>query len=603
MTVPALPGWTPVAGDFRLVPGSRVLIAPQPAGAASDEAETFADDAAEIIARRLPVVSAAGNANSGDILLRLDGNRVDLGEEGYALAVGEAVTVTAKTDAGVFYGTRTLLQMFRSGGTVPAGSVVDVPRYAERGVGVCACVAHISVEWLQRLVRDASYLKLNQLWLELKIKSDTHPETVSWGYYTKPEVAALQALAARYHVTLVPEIDAPGHLGPWLSGRPDLQLTAEDGTPNTNNLDITNPAAFGFVTDLIDEYLTLFDTPFWHLGADEYLLGDDYAKYPGLLAYAQQRYGPQAVAQDAFIDFVNRVNAYVTSKGKRLRIWNDGLTGQETVPLDTDIVVEHWRADRVRPSTLLARGQALMNAASSLYDVRGSTKVDVAGLYARDWSPLMFEGETVRPSPGVTGAKITLWADDGSAETENEIEAQLVLPLRFIAQATWGPTRPDPGFAAFTRRANAVGRAPGLALTGPAPAPQGPVTLAAGGGYLAPSGPDPGATITVTGLPAEWRLERTPDGYYTIRHDATGRCAEPRLGARELNIPLEPDTPVTAEPCSPTNRLQRWQLAASEDTITLTNAITRMVAALTGSGVLVQQVPDGHPPARLTAAG
>lgn len=447
VTVPALTGWTPGVDRFQLTPVSRIVVDPQQTSV-HDEAQTFAGDAADIVGRQLPVVMRAGAGDAGDIVLRLDQDRADLGAEGYALSVGSMVTVVARTAVGAFYGTRTLLQMLRAGSTLPGGEVTDIPRYAERGVGVCACIAHVSVEWLQRLIKDAAYLKLNQLWLELKLKSDTYPDTVGWSYYTKPEVAALQALATRYHVTVVPEVDAPGQMRPWLRNRPDLQLASGAGERNPNALDVTKPEALSYVTGIIDEYLTVFDTPFWHLGADEYLIGDDYATYPGLLAYARARYGPQAVAQDAFVDFVNRVNAYVKGKGKRLRIWNDGLTGVASVPLDTDIVIEYWQAGRDRPSTLIDRGHTLMNAASSLYMRRGAAKVDTAGLYATDWSPRVFEGETVAASPKITGAKVTLWSDNGSAETENEIEAQTFLPLRFLAQATWarpGRTRTSPG--------------------------------------------------------------------------------------------------------------------------------------------------------------
>lgn len=575
VTVPALMGWTPANGSFQLTSASRVVVDPRQA-AVHDEARTFADDAAALVGRRLPVGVRAGFGAAGDIVLRLDHNRTDLGAEGYALSVGSTVTVTARTDAGAFYGTRTILQMLRAGRTLPAGSVTDIPRYAERGVGICACIVHISVESLQRLVKDAAFLKLNQLWLELKIKSDRYPDTIGWSYYTKPEMAALQELATRYHVTLIPEVDAPGHMRQWLRPRPDLQLVTLDGIRDPNSLDVSKPGALRYVTGIIDEYLTVFDTPFWHLGADEY--------------------GGLADAQDAFVDFVNRVNAHVKGKDKRLRIWNDGVTGIATVPLDTDIVVEYWQAGNVRPSMLIDRGYTVMNAAASLYHGRGGGKIDTAALYAKDWSPQAFEGETLPASPKITGAKITLWPDNGSAETENEIEAQIFLPLRFIAQSTWGPTRPDPDFAAFTTRANTAGRSPGLIVADPIP--DGTVTLAVGGRFLAPVEPAAGTALTANATASDWRLERTPDGYYTIRHITTGLCAETRLGTRDLNTPLEAGTPITGETCDAANRLQRWQLTKTGDTVTLTNAITRMVAVLTDK--LIQQIPDGHSPAAFT---
>lgn len=122
--------------------------------------------------------------------------------------------MTAAAETGAFYGTRTLLQLLAQSDRVPAGSTVDVPQYKERGVGVCACYVHISTAWLENLLRDMAYHKLNQLLLELKVKSDAHPEANAWGYYTKDEIRRLVALGEKYHVEIVPEINSPGHMDP-----------------------------------------------------------------------------------------------------------------------------------------------------------------------------------------------------------------------------------------------------------------------------------------------------------------------------------------------------------------------------------------------------
>jgi hexosaminidase len=78
--------------------------------AVHDDAETFVADAAHVVGRRLPLVRDT-KGRTGDILLTLDTGRSDLGAEGYALTVGDTVRITARTDAGAFYGTRTVLQL------------------------------------------------------------------------------------------------------------------------------------------------------------------------------------------------------------------------------------------------------------------------------------------------------------------------------------------------------------------------------------------------------------------------------------------------------------------------------------------------------------
>ena len=595
--IPALSDWQPASGHFQLTTHSRVLVKQQQT-TVHDDARTFIDDASELTGRKLPLVRSNEHARTGDLAIALDPGRADLGAEGYELTVGKTVTITARTDAGAFYGTRTVLQLLRAGTAIPSGHVVDIPSYAERGVGVCACVINVSTAWFERLVKDAAYLKLNQLWVELKVKSDVHPESVEWGYYTKAQIAALQRIADRYHVTLVPEVNSPGHIDPWIRNRPDLQLTDNTGQKQVSRLDITKPESFTFLTKLIDEYFTVFKTPYWHMGADEYMLGSDYARYPQMLAYAQEKFGPNAVPQDAFVDFINRVNAYVKAKGKTLRIWNDGVTSAATVPLDRDIIIEHWLGSGVKPSQLLAEGRKVMNAAYGLYNVRGGFKMNTKQLYDSGWNPQHFDGETVADRNGITGAKITLWPDNGSGNTENEIEAEVRMPLRFVAQATWGEPKPDADYAAFTARADAVGRAPGFDNVNRVPVAAGTYTVAAGKRFLGPKDASDGAPLMLSSSESAWDLEPTTDGYYTLTSLASGRCAESRLGTRYLNTPLEPGTPITAQTCDSTNRLQRWQLTKTGDRISLVNAVTRMVATFNAGGGS-RPAGTGRPPGRL----
>ena len=170
VTVPALTDWTPGQGSYVYGKGVR-LVADGPAG--RRVADTLADDLRAAGHGSVPVVP--GGARAGDIVIDVRPSRGALGAEGYELSAGRRLSVTGATETGAFYGTRTLLQLLAQGDRIPAGRTVDVPRYRERGVGVCACYIHVSLPWLENLVREMAYHKLNQLLLELKVKSDAHP--------------------------------------------------------------------------------------------------------------------------------------------------------------------------------------------------------------------------------------------------------------------------------------------------------------------------------------------------------------------------------------------------------------------------------------------
>jgi hexosaminidase len=508
-----------------------------------------------------------------------------LGAEGYELQAGKRLSVTGATETGAFYGTRTLLQLLAQGDHIPAGRTVDVPRYKERGVGVCACYVHISLPWLENLVREMAYHKLNQLLLELKVKSAAHPEANTWGYYTQDEMRRLVALGDKYHVEIIPEINSPGHMDPWIENRPDLQLTDSDGNKQPARLDVTQQAAFDYYTSLMDEYAQVFTATSWHMGADEYMLGSDYSKYPQMLRYAQEKYGANATPQDAYIDFINRVQAYAASKGKKLRIWNDGLTGANTVPVAAGTTVEHWLNVTEKPSQLIAQGYPLMNAAYSLYLVRGGFHSDTEALYDQSWDPRSFEGEKLTSSDGITGAKISLWPDNGRGETENEVTADTEPALRHLAQATWGDPHPDATYAEFTARGTAVGHAPGWRDLTRVPVADGTYTFRTAGA----------TTASTTSASFDAEVQRTPDGYATLR-TADG-CLEVQGGKLTLNVPLQPGVSATPQPCDAANTMQRWELAPAAGGYRLVNAITQMALSVADDGRLVQYPPDQHQPA------
>src|SRR5262249_8436459 len=135
------------------------------------------------------------------------------GPEAYTLvSQGGQVQISGVASAGVFYGTRTLLQMLRSGGGVPEGAVTDGPDRPELVRNRDSARKYYSPAWIEARLREMADLKLNELGLHLsddqglRIESRTHPEVVSSPYLTKAQVRHIVAVAAGLHITVVPEI-------------------------------------------------------------------------------------------------------------------------------------------------------------------------------------------------------------------------------------------------------------------------------------------------------------------------------------------------------------------------------------------------------------
>ena len=229
--IPALKQWTAGTGSYTFGAATRIVVDPAYTAQLNDDAATFAADLRDLTGRTVPVTTGA--AATGDIRLTLGGSQP---AEGYTMTVGSSIAIQGSTDAGAFYGTRTVLQLLKQSSTVPAGTTTDSPTKSERGMMVDVGRKYFTVDWLRRHVKELAYLKMNRLHLHLsdtfgfRLESTTHPEVVSEQYYTKQQIRDLIALAAQYHIEVIPEIDMPGHMNAILADHPDLQLTDTNGT-------------------------------------------------------------------------------------------------------------------------------------------------------------------------------------------------------------------------------------------------------------------------------------------------------------------------------------------------------------------------------------
>ncbi|MGH3517603.1 MAG: family 20 glycosylhydrolase [Haloechinothrix sp.] len=464
-TIPALREWRPASGTFTLGSPARIVLTPADAQALSATAAVFAEDLRSLLGSAVQVVARGGAPKRGEIQLRLGANDPIVGSEGYRMEVGPATVITANAAADVFYGTRSILQLLAQDQPVPAGVALDWPRYAERGLMVDIGRKYFSIEWLRARVRELAYLKLNYLHLHFtedlgwRIESDRglHPDR---DYLTKQQVRELIELAARHHITVVPEVDMPGHMGAALADRPELQLVDMFDRANPGKLDFTLPDARQFARELVEEYLPLFPGPYWHMGADEFLPAAEYPLYPQLARYGRERYGGNA--KDGVLGFINEINDLVRARGKTLRTWADGLGGGDKVRVNSDVIVEWWTdfsplSDLVSlptPEGLLADGHRINN--SSWYPTYYSAtpgglppKPDLEGMY-ETWAVHRFRGvlcvngdigtpyHDISPrEPDNLGSKLHVWNDDPDAETEAEIAVGIFDRLRVMAQKTW----------------------------------------------------------------------------------------------------------------------------------------------------------------------
>lgn len=306
---------------------------------------------------------------SGIVLSSFSGNASEITyengiptSEGYELVIREDRAFIGGTGArGMWWGTRTLLQLLLIGnGTVPVGNDIDVPAYATRGYMLDAGRKWYNKDFLKEMCSYASFFKLsefhyhlsdnyplnrgrNETWKDVYSHFSLLPEDKSLAgiihgreneTLTRGDFADLQSHCASRGITVIPEIEAPGHCLYLTKWKPELALEKKD------LLNLTHPDTIPTVQRIWQEFLPWFETKEVHVGADEYdpNLADDY------------------------INFVNDMNKFINNTAdKSIRIWGT-YEPSDTLTIDSDIIIQHWQYGQSDPLQLVKEGHDVINS-------------------------------------------------------------------------------------------------------------------------------------------------------------------------------------------------------------------------------------------------
>ncbi|MFJ4687664.1 glycoside hydrolase family 20 protein [Streptomyces sp. NPDC091377] len=467
-TIPAVRSHTPARGPgWRPERGYRVVVAD---GALADEGRLLAGELG------LTYAGERDDVRQGDVRLALGGGK-GAGPESYAMTVGGGrVSISGPGEAGVFYATRTLKQEVAGGGTAPEGVVRDEPAKPRRGFMLDIARKPFTAAWIEDRVRELGDLKYNELGLHFsddqgfRIASDTHPEIVSKTHLTKAEVRRIVALARSRHITVVPEIDSPGHLGAVIAAHPDLQLRNVNGVALRGAIDIANPDSAAIVDELLDEYAGLFPGDQWHLGGDEYLaltVRDPQASFPKLVAAARERYGSGATVADLATGWLDDRADTVRANDRVPRAWNDGFYTGTSVRPAADLLVAYWTGKEIGarpPVEYLRAGRKLINYNDEyLYYVLGEPQTFVYPTGERiyeEWTPRVVRGSgavAARYEGQILGGSFAVWCDIANAQTPDQVAAGIRLPLRATVQKLWDPGKPELSWPEFRALADRLG--------------------------------------------------------------------------------------------------------------------------------------------------
>ena len=354
------------AGDYRITSGATI-------GYECEELRPVACYLADYMG-----VGVAGDAH-GDITLRLDAS---LGREAYRLRVmTEGIVVEGGDYGGLFNGAVTLLQLlppqvFSHALKLPASLaccvVEDAPRFAYRGFMLDVCRTWQPKEAVMAYIDLLAYHKINHLRLHLtddeawRIEIESHPELAEvggfrggdspvwprygrwderWGgYYTQEDMREIIDYARVRNITVVPEIDLPGHSLCIASVHPEircdypLNTAAALGYDDRTAFCAAREENYVLLEDIIEEVCRLFDSPYIHIGGDEVDLSQ-WRKCPDCQALMRR----EGMTSEAELQsyFMSRIESFVAKYGRRAAVWNEAV---EATPLSPDTRVYGWES-------------------------------------------------------------------------------------------------------------------------------------------------------------------------------------------------------------------------------------------------------------------
>ncbi len=381
-------------------------------GATTDEAKTVA----EFFAAKMR--NATGYnisvSDKGDITLTLDA-ALDVNDEGYTLDVtSEGVTVKAKTPQGLFYGMQSFMQLLpaeiesaeKASGIAwqaPAVSIKDEPRFGYRGVMLDVCRHFIPVEDIKKQIDVLSLFKINRLHWHLtedqgwRIEIKKYPKltevgskridgegTEYKGYYTQEEIKEVVKYAQDRFITIVPELEMPGHELAAIAAYPELSCKGEAITPRIiwGVEDIVmcpgKEDMFVFLENVIKEMVELFPGTYFHVGGDE-CPKTSWKNCPT----CQARIKKEGLKADGKHTAEERLQSYVITRmegvlakyGKKIIGWDEILEGG----LSPDATVMSWRGEEGGIASALQDHDVIMTPGGNgmyLDHYQGDSKIE-----------------------------------------------------------------------------------------------------------------------------------------------------------------------------------------------------------------------------------
>lgn len=457
------------AGVFELRENMTILVE-DGSGELLEIAELLADTLNPATGFNLTVsASSATEPAAGSILLTTAGADADLGEEGYELiATADALLIRAPHSAGVFYGVQTLRQLLPHqierdsvvegvSWSFPCVSVWDKPRFTWRGMHLDESRHFYGIDYVKKYIDYLAMYKMNKFHWHIdddqgwRIEILRYPLLISvgaWrsgcsgeaspygGYYTQEQVRDIVEYARRRYITVVPEIEMPGHTQAVLAAYPQYSCTGGPFDVACYNWagvrydNVFSPAeeTFTFLENILTEIMDLFPSEHIHIGGDEVN-----KRVWRESALAQQVIADNGLANEEELQtwFINRISDFLTANGRKPIGWSEIINGG----IPNNAVVMSWLGMGAGITAARNGHDAIMSPTSHCYFDYSYESISTEKVYSFD--PLPYE-LTEAQSQHVLGAQGNVWTEH--IWTEKAVDEKAMPRMTALAEVVWTET-------------------------------------------------------------------------------------------------------------------------------------------------------------------
>lgn len=419
-------------------------------------------------------------------------------DEGYQLTITpKQIEIRAKTDQGAFYAVQSLRQLlpvdlengtfYMENITIPSVAITDSPQFKHRGMHLDVGRHFFSVDFIKKYIDALAMLKMNTFHWHLtedqgwRIEIKKYPklqEVAAFreqtligsynadpqqfdgkrygGFYTQEEIKDVVAYAQNRHVTIIPEIEMPGHAQAAISAYPELGCTGEQiKVAETwgvfDHIFCSKDETFEFLENVLDEVLELFPSKYIHIGGDE-APKTHWENCPN----CQQRIKEEGLKDEHELQnyFITRIEKYLNGKGRQIIGWDEILEGG----LAPNATVMSWRGTQGAIEAAKQHHNVIMTPTSHCYfDYKQSDNEDEPLANSGGFLPLekvysfnpIPEELTEEESQYVLGAQGNVWTE--YIPNEKQVEYMVFPRILAMSEVLWTPTN-NKNYADFIAR-------------------------------------------------------------------------------------------------------------------------------------------------------